>query len=114
MRSDGGFDQASPGIAIGAQGIRTATGLGGHESGVENLELGTRGTLADLVSRKFLQPGDHARSLEELEVMGEGDGVAGIDKLTEHFLIGEDLAGIVTSELEQTPEQGGLVHPSEQ
>ena len=40
MGTDGGFDQASPGIAIGAEGIWTAAGLGGHEGGVEDLELG--------------------------------------------------------------------------
>jgi hypothetical protein len=49
------------------------------------LELGTGGTLADLVSGKLLQPGDHAGAFEEFEVMGKSDGVAGIHELAEHF-----------------------------
>jgi len=112
--TDGGFDQASPGIAIGAPCIWTAAGLGGHEGGVEDLQFGTRSALADLGSGKLLQASDHARAFEELEVMGKGDGVAGVHELAEHFLIGENLSGIGTGELEQTPEQGGLVHSGEQ
>ena len=70
--------------------------------------------MADLIAGKLVQASDHARAFEELEVMGESDGIAGVHELAEHFLIGEDLAGIGAGELEHAPEQGWLVHPGEQ
>lgn len=75
MGSDGGFGQAAPGIAIGTPGFWIAAGLCGHERGVENLQLGTGGTLADLGAGKLLQAGDHARAFEKMEVISERDGI---------------------------------------
>lgn len=61
-----------------------------------------------------MQPGDHARASEELEVMRESDGIAGIHQLAKHFLIGENLTGIGAGKLEQAAEQRWLIDPVEQ
>ena len=62
VSADGGLDQAAPGIAVRAPSIWWAAGLSGHERGVEDLEFWTGSALTDLVSGKFLQTGDHART----------------------------------------------------
>ena len=50
VRTDRGFDETSPSIAVGAPGLGAATGLGGHEGSVEDLQFGTGSPLTDLDS----------------------------------------------------------------
>ena len=114
VRANGGFRQSTPGVAIGAPACGFATGLCGHEGGVEHLQFGAGSALADLVSRKLLQTGDHACPFEELEVVSERNGIARIHQLAEHFLVGEDLPGIRAGKLEQAPQQRGLIDTGEQ
>jgi len=114
MSAYGRLDQAAPSVAINEPFGRIAAGLGGHQRGVEHLQLWAGGALADLTAGKFRQACDHASAFEKMQVMGERDGVASVHQLAEHLLIGKDLAGIGAGKLEQSAQQRRFVHAVEQ
>src|SRR5665647_1714966 len=89
-------------------------GGGGHERGVEHLQLGTGAASAHDAPRVLRQPRDHAGAGEQVEVVRQGGGVACVLELAQHLGVAEDLPVVLTGQVEQPSEQRGLVDAGEQ
>ena len=74
------------------------------------LDARRRMALPENLGRPVSRPGTR----EQLEVVGEGRRVAGVVELAQHLGVAELLAAVPAAELEQPPQEGGLVHAGEQ
>ena len=68
---------------------------------IAHLEFWTRPALTNELMGILGKARDHARSLEQFQVVRERDGIARVRELAEHFLVGKNLAGISATKVEQ-------------
>ena len=57
------------------------------------------------------QPGDESGHAEQVEVAGQGGGIAGVIELAEHLGVRQDLTGVGGCQLEQPLQESRLVDP---
>jgi hypothetical protein len=107
-RADGVFDEAAAPDGVGIGFFEGAWDAGCDEGVVLDEEFGAAGATANFGAGVGGQAGDEEGLVEELEVVGEGCCVAGVDELAEHFIVGEDLGGMVGSEAEEVAKEGGF------
>lgn len=62
------------------------------QGGIQDLQLWTVSALPDLLADLFVQTGNKAGAFQHVKIMDQCGGIAGILKLSDHFLIRHDLA----------------------
>ena len=111
VRAHRALHHPSPEGAVRPRLIEGITGPGGHQGGVQDVELGARSPAAVRLIGMIGQAGEQAGAGEQVQIPGQGGGVAGIHELPQHLVVGQDLAGVLGPQLEQPLQQRRLVHP---
>ena len=110
MRADRTLDHMPPEAAVGPRLLERVSGKGRHQRRIEHVELGNRSPAAVRGACVIRKTGNQSRLREEVQIAGERRRVAGVLELADHLGVGEDLPRVQGAELEQPPEQRGLVH----
>src|SRR5690606_15386991 len=114
MGSDRGLHETPPALPVRPYLFQALAPEGRHESRVQHLELRAGGPAACRVSCVLLEPGHEPGTRQQVEVVGERRGVAGVLELTQHLVVGDHLARVAAGELEEPPQERRLVYAREQ
>ena len=114
VRAHRGLDEPPPSLGIGARLFERQTGGRGDQRVVVDLQLRAARPAPRSVARVLVQPRHHPGRIEQIEVVGQRDGVAGVLQRAEHLRVRQHLPRVSASELEQPAQQRRLVHPGKQ
>jgi hypothetical protein len=101
MRADGRFDQPPPEFPVAAGLGQCQSGWGREKRGVEHLQLGAGPAAPGCVTGVLLKAHDQTGAAEQIQVMRQRGGVAGVVQLAQHLRVRQHLAGVAARELEQ-------------
>ncbi len=91
VRTYRAFYYAAPKCTIRDRFIEGISRTGGHESGVQNIELGTRTPATMRPIGILRQPSEQPSARQQVEIAGQGGRVAGIVKLAQHLGVRQNL-----------------------
>ncbi len=109
MRPHGTLDDSAPQGAVGADLVERTRQRHRHQRGVEDVQLGARSAGGVRGAGVLRQPGEQARLRKQVQVVRERCGVAGFLDLSQHLVVGEDLAGVVAGQLHQAAHERGFL-----
>ena len=94
MRADRRLHQAPPPLGIGPRAIEPDPRRRRHQRRVQGQQLRRRRSAPNRRARVLADAGHHPRPAKELEVVGQGDGVARIGQRPEHLRVAQHLSRV--------------------
>ncbi len=108
--ADGALYQSAPECSICLSFFVGITGVHRHERSIENIKLWAGAPAAVLLTCILLKPCQEAGIRQQIQIMRQSCGIAGILQLSLHFGVRENLSRVVTTKLKGAFKQCRLVH----